>query len=226
MDLEQRIELINQQIATAASKAGRKADDVLLLAVTKKVPIDKIQNAFDLGLTHFGESKVQEAKTKTSQLPSSARWHMIGHLQSNKAREAVRLFDLVHSIDSVALAQEINQWADALGKTQEVLIEVKTSGDSAKFGVKPDALEQTLIAVNGLKRIQVTGLMTMAPYSLNPERARPFFAKLRTLRDEMEIKLGFGLPRLSMGMSGDFIQAIEEGSTIVRIGTSLFGERK
>ncbi len=225
MTLEERIDSIHAQIAQSASKSGRSSDDILLLAVSKKIALDAMEDAYRSGIKDFGESKIQELKTKVPLLPSSIRWHMIGHLQSNKAREAVQFAELIHSVDTLNLASEIHQCAEKAAKNQKVLVEVNVAGEATKFGVKPDSLEQLAVAVNEMPRLELHGLMCMAPYSDDPEKARPYFAHLRNLRDRLESHLGYQLPVLSMGMSGDFTVAIEEGSTIVRIGTSLFGDR-
>jgi len=199
---------------------ARIPDNVLLVGVTKKVPPEIVDEALQAGITTFGENKLQEAKAKIPLVSSRAHWHFIGHLQSNKARDAVELFELIHSVDTVALAAELNKWADRTGKSQRILLEVNVAGEKSKFGLKPEDLPAALAEINRLPRLQVEGLMTMAPYVDEPGKARPYFRRLRELRDT------HGLRELSMGMSGDFEIAIEEGATIVRLGTILFGERK
>jgi pyridoxal phosphate enzyme (YggS family) len=176
------------------------------------------------GITHFGENKVQEARGKIDELGRGV-WHLIGHLQSNKAREAVRLFDSIDSVDRAELAEEINQRADALGKTQNVLLQVNIAGESTKFGCSPETARSLAETINNLPRLCLQGLMTIAPYAPEAEKSRPHFAGLRVLRDNLVRDTGLQLPVLSMGMSGDFGVAIEEGSSAVRIGTALFGER-
>lgn len=224
--LEDKAAVLHEQIARAARKSGRDPSDVLLLGVTKKVPLDIIEEAFRSGMRAFGESKVQELKSKVPLLPSSIQWHMVGHLQTNKARDAVQFAEIIHSVDSENVAREIHKWAENFSKNQKVLIEVNVAGEANKFGVKPEDLEQLAISVNSMPRLELHGLMGMAPYSEEPEKARPHFAHLRNLRDTLESNLGYKLPVLSMGMSGDFEVAVEEGATIVRIGSGLFGERK
>jgi pyridoxal phosphate enzyme (YggS family) len=223
-DFPSRLARIHDAIATAAQKAGRDPAEIELLAVSKTQPAEAIQEALRAGLTHFGENKVQEARGKIEELGRGV-WHLIGHLQSNKARDAVRLFDSIDSVDRADLATEIDHRADALGKIQDVLLQVNIAGESTKFGCAPDVARALAEAMNALPRLCLRGLMTIAPYSPEPEKSRPHFAGLRDLRDKIEADTSLRLPVLSMGMSGDFAVAIEEGSTCVRIGTALFGER-
>jgi pyridoxal phosphate enzyme (YggS family) len=223
-DFPSRLARIHDAIASAAQKAGRDPAEIELLAVSKTQPAEAIQEALRAGLTHFGENKVQEARGKIEELGRGV-WHLIGHLQSNKARDAVRLFDSIDSVDRADLATEINHRADALGKTQDILLQVNIAGESTKFGCAPDAARALAETTNALPRLCLRGLMTIAPYSPEPEKSRPHFAGLRDLRDKIEADTSLRLPVLSMGMSGDFAAAIEEGSTCVRIGTALFGER-
>ena len=223
-DFLSRLSRINDAIASTAQKNGRDPAEIELLAVSKTQPAEAIQEAMRVGITHFGENKVQEARGKIESLGRGV-WHLIGHLQSNKARDAVRLFDSIDSVDRADLAGEINHRADALGKIQNVLLQVNVAGESTKFGCAPDASRALAEAVNVMPRLCLRGLMTIAPYSPEPEKSRPCFAALRRLRDQIESDTGLHLPVLSMGMSGDFTVAIEEGSTCVRIGTALFGER-
>jgi pyridoxal phosphate enzyme (YggS family) len=217
--LAERIQEIQSRIAQAASRAGRDPSEVTLVAVTKKMPPEVVDQALAGGLTLFGESKVQEAKAKIPMVSGRARWQMIGHLQSNKARDAVALFELIHSVDSVHLASELNKWAERSGKTQEILLEVNVAGEKSKFGLNPDALGGVLGEVNAMPRLHVRGLMTIAPFVEEVEQVRPYFRQLRALRDQL------GLAELSMGMTHDFEVAIEEGATMVRVGTAIFGER-
>jgi pyridoxal phosphate enzyme (YggS family) len=214
------IKLVNQRIRAAAERVGRDASTIALIAVSKAIEPDFVEAALASGQTVFGESKVQEAKAKIPAVSSRARWHMIGHLQSNKARDAVALFDLIHSVDSRKLAEEVNKWSEGSGKTQAVLLEVNVSGEGSKFGLKPEDLESTLNDINHLSRLEVRGLMTVAPFAEEAAQVRPYFRRLRELRDAL------GLRDLSMGMSHDFEVAIEEGATMVRIGSAIFGERK
>lgn len=225
MDLAENFETVRRQIAEACARAGRNSNEVQLLAVSKGHGPDAISAAAHCGQTLFGENKVQEAKAKIPLCPGRLRWHMIGHLQSNKARDAVSLFDMIEGVDSLALAQEINRQAEKIGKTMPILLEVNVAGESSKFGYKPDAVLADLETINALPKLEIHGLMTVPPYSPNAERSREYFRQLRELKIRCEQKLGAPLPHLSMGMSGDFQVAIEEGATIVRIGTALFGPR-
>jgi pyridoxal phosphate enzyme (YggS family) len=198
---------------------------VLLLAVSKTHPPETIRDATNLGLTFFGENKIQEAKAKIPNCPGKARWHFIGHLQSNKCRDAVELFEMIQGVDSLAIAQEINKRAEQLSKTIPILLEINVAGEGSKFGYKPEQMLAELEALNALPRLEIHGLMAIPPYTPVPEKARPYFQKLRELKQQAEAVLGAPLPQLSMGMSGDFEVAIEEGATIIRVGTALFGER-
>ncbi len=225
MDLEQNLASVRERIAAACARAGRDASSVTLLAVTKTQPPERVVEAARLSLTLFGENKVQEAKAKIPLCPGHLRWHMIGHLQSNKARDAVGLFAMVQGVDSLKLAQELNQRAEQAAKTLPILLEINVAGEASKFGYSPEALLSELSAINDLKRLEVHGLMTVPPWSANPERSRASFRQLRELKERCEQILGAPLPHLSMGMSGDFEVAIEEGATIIRLGTILFGER-
>jgi PLP dependent protein len=184
-----------------------------------------VEQAADLGLLIFGENKVQEAKAKISRCSGRLQWHMIGHLQSNKARDAVQFFKMIQSVDTVALAIEIDKWAEKLGKRISILLEVNCAAEATKFGFKPDALLDAVEEINVLRRLEIQGLMTIAPFTPTPEKVRPHFAHLCALKDKCGERLGAPLPHLSMGMSGDYQVAIEEGATIVRIGTALFGPR-
>jgi pyridoxal phosphate enzyme (YggS family) len=223
-DFSNRLAAVQDQIAAAARKAGRDPAEIELVAVSKTHPAETIREAIRAGLTIFGENKVQEARGKIEEL-GRGRWHLIGHLQTNKAKDAVRLFDSIDSLDRLELAEEIDRRAESLGKTQSVLLQVNIAGESTKFGCAPEAARALAEAINALPRLALQGLMTIAPYATEPEKARPSFAALRELRDTIQRETGLHLPTLSMGMSGDFAVAIEEGSTSVRIGTALFGER-
>jgi pyridoxal phosphate enzyme (YggS family) len=223
-DFSSRFARIQDLIAAAAEKAARESSTIELMAVSKTQPVENIQEAMRAGITLFGENKVQEARGKIETLGRGV-WHLIGHLQSNKAKDAVRLFDSIDSVDRAELAVEIDDRAEALGKIQNVLLQVNISGESTKFGCSPEAARALAEAMNDLPRLCLRGLMTIAPYSPDVEKSRPHFAGLRELRDKIESESGLRLPVLSMGMSGDFAVAIEEGSTCVRVGTALFGER-
>ena len=197
----------------------------MLLAVSKSHPPETIGAAADCGQIFFGENKVQEAKAKIPLCPGKLRWHFIGHLQSNKVRDAVELFEMIQGVDSLAIAREISKRAEQAGKTVPILVEVNVAGEGSKFGYAPEKLLAELNALNALPRIEIHGLMAIPPFSSVAEKSRPYFQKLRALKTECEKILGAPLPHLSMGMSGDFEIAIEEGATIVRIGTALFGPR-
>ena len=225
MDLEANFESIQQRIRQAGERAGRDPASVRLVAVSKGHPPEAIEAAAKLGHLLFGESRVQEAKAKIPLCSSRLHWHLIGHLQTNKCRDAVRLFSMVHSVDTLKLAEEINQSAEKLSKRVPVLLEVNVAGEASKFGLKPNDVLALLPQFNALPRIEIHGLMTIAPWTPEPDTVRPFFRQLRDLKEQCENLLGAPLPHLSMGMSGDFEVAIEEGATMVRIGTALFGPR-
>jgi len=226
----ENIKNIYRRISHAAMRVERDPCDVKLIAVTKTVDTERIKEAIDWGLRIFGESRVQEAKEKIEEifrLTSHAlrftpvSWHLIGHLQKNKAKTAVQLFDLIHSVDSIGLADELNNHAEKAGKIQRVLIQVKLSGEETKHGVSKKVVMNLIDAVMKMRSLKLEGLMTMPPYFDNPEMARPYFRELRELRDNAK-RLGYELPELSMGMTNDFEIAIEEGATMVRIGTGIF----
>ncbi|MEJ2685540.1 MAG: YggS family pyridoxal phosphate-dependent enzyme [Candidatus Sulfobium sp.] len=224
------INTVYRRMAHAAMKAGREPGDVRLVAASKLVGADIIRKAVDAGLREFGENRVQEGRGKVlrlrAEMPESpVTWHLFGHLQKNKAGTAVELFDLIHSVDSPQLAQLVNKKAESMGKRQRILIQVKLSAEESKYGLLQDNVLPLLELINGMRNLEVEGLMTIPPFFENPEVARPYFRKLRELRDYAENE-GFVLPGLSMGMSNDFEVAIEEGATIVRIGTAIFGERQ
>lgn len=226
MELAANLHRVQERIAGACQRAGRDATSVKLLAVTKTQPPEVVRQAAELGLSLFGENKVQEAKAKIPLCPSRLRWHMIGHLQTNKCRDAVELFEMIHGVDSLHVAEELNKRSEQAAKTMPILLEVNIVGEGSKFGYKPEQLLAELGALNALSRLQIHGLMTIPPWAPLPERVRPVFRRLRELKSACEQSLGAPLPELSMGMTGDFEVAIEEGATIVRIGTALFGERR
>jgi len=225
VELERNLHEIRARMIAACCRAGRDPETVRLLAVTKNQPPDRVREAVDLGLRWFGENRIQEAKAKIPLCPSHLHWHFIGHLQSNKCRDAAHGFSVIESVDSLSLARELEKWAARSGKKIPVLLEVNVAGESSKFGYRPEALRAELEAVNALPHIEVRGLMTLAPWAPDPEKARPAFRRLRELKEECGCALGAPLPELSMGMSGDFEVAIEEGATIIRVGTALFGSR-
>ena len=224
--LDEILSDVRARIGAACRRSGRSPDDVEIIAVTKTHGAEVVGEAWRAGLGIVGENKVQEAAWKKPASVTGPSWHLIGHLQSNKVRHALALFDFIHSVDSRKLADKINSVAEDMGASPRVLLEVNVSGERSKSGMTPQEVAPLLghIAEN-CPRITVEGLMTMAPFSENPEDARPYFRRLRELRDECEKTLGIGLPRLSMGMSGDYEVAVEEGATWVRLGTVLFGER-
>lgn len=221
------------RIEAAAKNVGRMPSDIALVVVTKSVSLPLIREALDAGCAHIGESKLQEALLKYGVLSAYARdkglrlvWHMVGHLQSNKVKDAVRIFDMIHSVDSVRLARQIDKEALELGKIQDILLEVKTSPETTKSGFCPEDVCGAVKEMAALKNISVKGLMTIAPPVDKAEKARPYFSMLRKLRDEIDQSpVLFPLPILSMGMTDDYEIAVEEGSTIVRIGRGIFGER-
>jgi pyridoxal phosphate enzyme (YggS family) len=225
VDLAENLGTIRQRIRAACGRADREPNSVTLLAVAKTRSPEVVMAAAELGLFLFGENKVQEAKAKIPLCPGKLRWHFIGHLQSNKCRDAVQLFQMIQSVDSLSLAQEINKRADEAAKIMPVLLEVNLAGEAGKFGYKPKQLLAGLKEINTLLRIEIHGLMTVPPWSPDAENSRPHFRRLRELKTRCEGILGAPLPPLSMGMSGDFEVAIEEGATIIRIGTALFGPR-
>jgi len=214
---------IRERIALACARAKRSSGSVNIVAVTKGRPARQIAEAVACGLADIGENKVQEAVLKYKEFPS-LRWHMVGHLQTNKAHDAVKIFGLIHSVDSLRLAAEIDKGAAKINKVQDVLIEVNTSGEASKFGVKPDEAPEVARKISELKNIKIKGLMTIAPVLDNPQEARPYFRMLRELRDKMNSvsAIGYRLSTLSMGMSGDFEVAIEEGADMVRLGRAIF----
>lgn len=217
---------VRSRIDGALARSGRKPDELEIIAVTKTHGEDVVREAWEAGLTIVGENKVQEALWKKEASISGPSWHLIGHLQTNKVRQALEIFDFIHSVDSVKLADRISYVANDIGALPKILLEVNVSGEKSKSGLKPDDVVYTLDHIlTHSPRISVEGLMTMAPFSENAEDSRPYFRKLRELRDGLEKQLGIQLPRLSMGMSGDFEVAVEEGATYLRLGTVLFGER-
>jgi len=226
MDLEANVKAVRQRIEDTCARAGRQPDSVTLVAVTKGQPPEVVCAGAAAGLTLFGENKVQEAKAKIPLCPGRLRWHMVGHLQTNKCRDAVSLFEMVQSVDSLHLAEELNKRADQAARTIPVLLEVNAVGEASKFGCRPDQLLADLDSINALPRLEIQGLMTVPPWTPDPEAVRPVFRQLRELKQRCEQMLGAPLPHLSMGMTGDFEVAIEEGATMVRIGTALFGPRR
>jgi pyridoxal phosphate enzyme (YggS family) len=224
-EIEQNLGNILGRIAAAASRCGRATADVQLVAVSKTFPAAYVREAWEAGQVIFGESRVQEAVAKIPDLPGALRWHYIGHLQKNKIRRALPLFELFHGIDSSDTAQAMDRVAAEEGMFPRVLLEVNVAGEATKFGFRPEALESELDALLALPRLQIEGLMTIAPYDDEPEASRPYFRALRELRDRIAARTGLPFGTLSMGMSGDFEIAVEEGATLVRVGSAIFGSR-
>lgn len=224
-EIATHLDAVREQIRSAAVRAGRDPSAVRLVAVSKTHPAAAVAAAVTAGQRLFGESRVQEARDKIPACPPGLDWHFIGHLQKNKVRQALPLFGFFHSIDSTALAQAIDRIAGETGRPVEGLLEVNVSGEATKHGFTPELLRGEFAALTKLPHLRLRGLMTMAPYSENPEDARPVFRILRELRDELQSAHDHPLPELSMGMSGDFVPAIEEGATLVRVGSSIFGAR-
>lgn len=216
---------VTLRIARCCEKAGRVPGDVCLICVTKEATVEAVREVVASGARILGENRVQSAVAKYHIIGDEVSWHLIGHLQTNKAKEAVRIFSLIHSVDSLRLAQTLDKEAGKLGKVQDVLVQVNVAGESTKFGVPPREAAALVKEIAGYHHLKVQGLMTIAPLSDDPEGARMYFRDLRELRDEMNGKntAGYGLKHLSMGMTDDFEVAIEEGSTMVRIGRAIFG---
>jgi pyridoxal phosphate enzyme (YggS family) len=220
MDIARNITEVRERIAHAADRAGRSPDEITIIAVTKYVDDSAIQQAVEAGIKHFGENRVQEAQRKILRLPGSGlcpTWHIIGHLQRNKVQTALKIFDIIHSIDSVRLAQAISAQAE---RVLPVLLQVNIAGEKTKGGFQRDELSEAVAEISNLPHLSIKGLMTIAPLVDDPEEVRPVFKELRELRDS------FGMEHLSMGMSSDFEIAVEEGATMVRLGRIIFGERR
>jgi len=224
-DLAANLERVLAQISDAARKARRSPDDVQLVAISKAHDADKIRAVHDLGQPIFGESRVQEARAKIPELPSSLRWHFVGHLQKNKIRHALPLFELFHSVDQVDLARDMNRIAEEEGMHPRVLLEVNVAGEGSKFGFQPDKLRAEMETLLALPHLSILGLMTIPPLAEEAEASRRFFVQLRKLRDDLQTEFHVDLAQLSMGMTNDFPVAVEEGATLVRVGTAIFGER-
>lgn len=216
---------VEEQIAEAAASAGRSVAEIELVAVSKTHPAERVQEIFDAGQHLFGESRVQEAREKIPRLPGAAHWHFIGHLQKKKIRHALPLFELFHGIDSLETAQNVDRIADELGLFPKILLEVNVAGESSKFGFSAADLQAQFASLLELPRVEIHGLMTIAPMAEDGEASRPYFAQLRELRDELQSAHAVTLPHLSMGMTNDYRVAIQEGATLVRVGTAIFGAR-
>ncbi|XXJ18387.1 YggS family pyridoxal phosphate-dependent enzyme [Desulfovibrio caledoniensis] len=225
-ELAERAAEVRQALAQAAKQAGRAPEDVTLVAVSKLHPASDIRDLAETGQTEFGENYVQEALSKQEELAGlNVDWHFIGGLQSNKAKYVAGKFALVHSVDSSKLAQALHKKAVSLDTVQDILIQVNIAGETQKSGITVDKLPELAEAVLGMEGLRLVGLMTMPPFFDDPERARPVFARLRELHEALRTRLGMDLPHLSMGMTGDFVPAVQEGATLVRIGTRIFGAR-
>src|SRR6266700_8266909 len=226
MDIAENVACVREQIAQAAAKARRAVDEIELVAITKTHPAEKVREAIEAGQTLFGESRVQEARAKIPELPSNLRWHFVGHLQKNKIRHALPLFEMIHSADSLELAQDINRIAEEQGMHPRVLLEVNVAGEGSKFGFKSETLRAEMEELLALQRLSILGLMTIPPLAEKAEASRKYFVQLRELRDRLKTEFHVDLAQLSMGMTEDFVVALEDGATLVRVGTAIFGERK
>jgi PLP dependent protein len=225
-DIAENLAKVREAISESEREAGRSDGSVRLVAVTKTHPVEMIQEAVEAGHLVLGENRVQEARAKIAELPARVQWHLIGHLQSNKVRMALPLFQLIHGVDSMDLLADIDRVATELGLFPRILLQVNVAGEASKFGFSPAKLMQEIDTIAQYKRASIEGLMTIPPLAANPENSRRYFVALRELRDRLARESSFVLPELSMGMSGDFRVAIAEGATMVRIGTAIFGERR
>ncbi len=228
MGIKENLEKIFEIVKYSAEKSGRRFEDIIILGASKTQPPEKLVEAYKAGLRYFGENKVQEGMKKIEALKDKmpdAHWHLIGGLQTNKAKYAVKYFELIHSLDRISLADELDKRAKKINKKQDVLIEVNIGEEDTKYGIHPDNLKELFEYTLTKENLNILGLMCIPPYSENKEDSRPYFVKLRKMKDQLEKEFNVKLPHLSMGMSNDFDIAIEEGATIVRIGTAIFGER-
>lgn len=221
----ENLERVREQIAQAATKTGRNVDEVQLVAITKTHSAEKVREAYESGQILFGESRVQEARVKIPALPSNIRWHFVGHLQKNKIRYALPLFETIHSVDSLALAEDMNRIAEEEGLHPRVLLELNVAGEGSKFGFAPEKLREEMESLLALPRLSILGLMTIPPLAKEAEVSRKYFVQLRELRNHLQSEFHVDLGQLSMGMTQDFPIAVEEGATLVRVGTAIFGER-
>jgi pyridoxal phosphate enzyme (YggS family) len=219
VDIRGNLERVQAAIRAACRRAGRSPDQVLLVAVSKTVELERVRLAIEAGVAALGENRVQEARDKIEALGHPVPWHLIGHLQTNKARDAVKLFDCIQSVDRIDLAKELDRRARAIGKTVDALLEVNVGEEPQKGGARPDEVKSLLDAISALGAIRIRGLMAIPPAGADAEQSRPHFRRLRELRDAC------GVEHLSMGMSADYEVAVEEGATIVRVGTAIFGPR-
>jgi pyridoxal phosphate enzyme (YggS family) len=223
--IAENLQRVREQIAQAATKSGRSVDDVDLVAISKTHEAAKVREAAEAGQTLFGESRVQEARPKIPELPSNIRWHFVGHLQKNKIRHALPLFELIHGVDSLALAQDLNRVAEEEAMHPRILLEVNVAGEGSKFGFEPEKLRTEMESLLAFSRLSILGLMCIPPIAEEGEPSRKYFVKLRQLRDSLQTEFRVDLAQLSMGMTQDYVVAVEEGATLVRVGTAIFGER-
>ena len=226
INIEANLNRVRNEIAQAAQVSGRTMADIELVAVTKTHPAEIVREAIGVGQVVFGESKVQEARAKIPLLPSNLRWHFIGHLQKNKIRHALPLFEMIHSVDSLDLAQAIDRIAQEDGSHPRILLEVNVAGEGSKFGFKATTLRAELESLLLLSRLSIEGLMCIPPLAEEAEASRKYFVELRELRDAIEKEFQVKLPQLSIGMTNDYSVAVEEGATLVRVGTAIFGKRR
>ncbi|HKQ40684.1 MAG TPA: YggS family pyridoxal phosphate-dependent enzyme [Verrucomicrobiae bacterium] len=217
---------VQSQIAEAAGKSARPVDNIELIAISKTHDAERVREAYQAGQHVFGESRVQEARAKIPELPSNIRWHFVGHLQKNKIRHALPLFELFHGIDSLELARDMNRIAEEEGLHPRILLEVNVAGEGSKFGFKPEKLRQEMESLLALPRLSILGLMCIPPLAEEAEASRKYFVALRENRDRLQTEFHVDLSHLSMGMTNDYQVAVEEGATLVRVGTAIFGERR
>jgi PLP dependent protein len=225
-EISENLKRVRDRIAQAANKSGRRIDDIELVAISKTHDADRVREAVEAGQTLFGESRIQEARAKIPELPSNLRWHFVGHLQKNKIRHALPFFELFHGVDSLELAREMDRIAGETGARPRILLQVNVAGEGSKFGFRPDQLRQEMEPLLALPRLSIEGLMIIPPLAEEAEASRKFFVELRELRDGLEKDHDLKLPHLSMGMTNDYAVAVEEGATLVRVGTAIFGERR
>jgi pyridoxal phosphate enzyme (YggS family) len=228
LEIKTRLDSLYERVAAAASRAGRDPAEITIVAVAKTIPVELIEEAIELGVSHVGENRVQEASPKFERIGKKVTWHMVGHLQTNKVRRALEIFDVIQSVDSVRLGEAIGERAGAIGRVVDVLLEVNTSGEESKYGFRPDELGSEVEKICTLEGVRIRGLMTVGPLVEKPQDARGAFVLLKKLGERIS---SLNLPNvemsvLSMGMSGDFEVAIEEGATVIRVGTAIFGERR
>ncbi len=227
MPIRENVQFVRNKIAEACRRSGRKSEEIELVAITKTVDVEQINEAIEAGIRVVGENRVQEAWRKFQEVGKGVHWHIVGHLQTNKVKRVLQFADMIHSVDSVYLAREIQTQAEKLDRTIEILIQVNTSGEESKFGFEPEVTIGAIEEISAFSNLEIKGLMTIGAFLPNPEDVRPCFKLLRDLKDRVnEHKIaGFEIGTLSMGMTNDYEVAIEEGSTMVRVGTAIFGER-